>query len=256
MRQHQPRRKIGRLALVSATAAERNDMTTLFLPKSILDSGLEGAVEKDAAYVPQALWRDWIENQSTEVLLIELKQRETVHVLSVEGPHQDGDDIVYIPSRLLMDFDTSEYCIAKQLEEMPPTVTKLVLQPLDNELYHCDIAGAVSAHLATWNVLRKHMTLTVPCEELGGFQVDIFIKECEPADVVLLRGEVPIELAESLETVQEWTRAPTPPPAPPATLLPSAEAEDFNTLVPIQMPSRGGFVPFSGTGNRLGGGKP
>lgn len=164
----------------------------------------------------------------------------------------------------MMDFDGEEYILVKLLSEMPPLATKITLQPLDNELYHCDIATAVSEHLSKWSVLTKNVTLTVPLKELGGYLVDIFVKDIEPAETVLLRGEVPLELAEPIEAIPEWTapvpqqeRPPTPRPEEPSVLSPGG-----NLMIPMPIPdvsnsrpekrSRNStFVPFSGVGRRL-----
>jgi len=125
---------------------------------------------------------------------------------------------------------------------LPPVATKLTLQPLDSELYHCDIAKSVSEYLSNWHVLSEGTTLTVPCEELGGFLVDIYVQKAEPASTVLLRGEVPMELAEPLETVVEWQK-------PSVTQTPSIQ-EDFDQILPTT--NKSAFVPFSGRGNKLG----
>jgi hypothetical protein len=220
--------------------------------------------ERDGCVVSRALWTKWTRNQTAEVLLIELKQRHVKHILVVEGHHSQDVNNIYLPQRCMMDFDAEEYIIVKVLTEMPPLATKITLQPLDNELYHCDIATAVSEHLSKWSVLTKNVTLTVPLKELGGYLVDIFVKDIEPAETVLLRGEVPLELAESIETIPEWTapapqqeRPPTPRPEEPPVLsaggnlmIPMPTQELANSR-PEKCQRNGAFVPFSGVGHRL-----
>lgn len=230
--------------------------------------------ERDGCIVPRMLWTKWTRNQTAEVLLVELKQRDVKHLFVVESHHAQDVNNIYIPERCVMDFDTEEYVLVKVLTEMPPKATKITLQPLDNELYHCDIASAVGEYLSKWNILTKNTTLTVPLQELGGFLVDIFVKEIEPAETVLLRGEVPLELAESLETVHEWTvpvgppasqRPPTPVVRGPSLLsnpiigadesmipLPAQPEQNYEQPQKRSRPTPTGFVPFSGAGRRLG----
>jgi hypothetical protein len=221
-----------------------------------------GDRDYDHCSVHQDLWSRWITNQTTETLLVEVIQDEQRYVLTVDCPHDEEPNVIYLPSSIYISL-TSQEVTVNRLTEDPPIATNIVLQPLDTELYHCDIATAVSDYLSHWNVLQKHTTLSVPCPELGGYPVDVFVQTTEPADCVLLRGEVPLNLAESLLTVPEWIPpTPTPPPTErPPTPIPN-EPEAF---LPIpwggavqqqqsRPPTRGkpAFVPFSGTGHRLG----
>lgn len=209
--------------------------------------------DHDKCSIHSDLWNIWISNQSTETLLVEIIQGEERFVLTVDSPHNGGTHTIYIPSRIFTILPTHEVTV-NRLTELPPIATNIVLQPLDTELYHCDIAGAVSEFLSHWNVLQKYTTLSVPCPELGGYCVDVFVQETEPADCVLLRGEVPLNLSESLLTVPEWI-VPEPVVPRPPTPIPS-EPDMFLPIYPPQSApvSRGksAFIPFSGTGNRLG----
>jgi hypothetical protein len=194
---------------------------------------------------------------------VEVIQGEQRFVLTVDSPHTGETDILYVPSRVFTELIGTQVEV-NLLTELPPIATNIVLQPLDTELYHCDIAGAVSEYLSHWNVLQKHTTLSVPCPELGGYSVDVFVQETEPADYVLLRGEVPMNLAESLLTVPEWVTPVVLPPAPPAMKPPTPIPNEPEVFLPIpwggthqQQPppaprGKNGFVPFSGTGRRLG----
>jgi hypothetical protein len=216
--------------------------------------------DHDRCSVHQNLWNLWIRTQTTDTLLVEVIQGEQRHVLTVDSPHNEEPNTIYLPTRIYTEL-TSQEVTMNRLTEDPPIATNIVLQPLDTELYHCDIAAAVSEYLSHWNVLQKHTTLSVPCPELGGYPVDVFVQETEPADCVLLRGDVPLNLAESLLTVPEWTAPPPPQPAPrPPTPIPD-EPEAFlpipwggATQQPPPVPrGKPTFTPFSGTGHRLGG---
>jgi len=80
---------------------------------------------------------------------------------------------------------------------------------------------------------------------LGGFPVELFVKEVEPADIVLLRNEVPLELAEPLESVVEWASQE------PLSMPSSIDSSDTE-CAPFPEEPISGFVPFSGKGHRLG----
>lgn len=207
--------------------------------------------EHDACSVHSSLWNRWIRNQTTETLLVEITQGDQRYVLTVDSPHNGEHTTIYVPSRIFAGLQGPEVYM-NLMNELPPVATNIVLQPLDTELYHCDIAGAVSELLSHWNVLQKHTTLSVPCPELGGYCVDVFVQETEPADCVLLRGEVPLNLTEPLLTVPEWV-APAPAPAPrPPTPIPNEPEAFLPMFTPQEQLPKNGFIPFSGTGRRLG----
>jgi hypothetical protein len=237
-------------------------MTSLLRVASfqMLDEAVE---EKDNCIVPQHMWRRWVQAQDAdqEVLLLQVTQGEVNHILYVEAPHTQNTNTMYIPARCLQEFDETDYVRVRVMKTMPPHATKIVLQPLDSELLETgmDIVAEVSAMLSNWHTLTKHTMLSVPIQELGGLVIDLFVKEIEPADTVLLRGEVPLELEDALiqrwpqqPQIQPFQRPPTPIPQEPEQL----EAEDgsFSMLPTTNIPSipARGFQAFQGQGQRLG----
>ena len=222
-------------------------------------------MEKDACIVPRHLWQVWVDRQTTEVLLLELQQLNHRHILSVESYHNGSRDRIYLPSHACMDFDMDEYVEVTVLKEMPPVATSILLEPLEAETYGFDIAGATGAYLSHWNILKAGMTLSVPSLEIEGYSYMIHVAKTEPADIVLLRGEVPMDLVELPEQPQDTARPPTPFPWGPSPLLPSMLAhsvEDFNSILPLvslpppittaQTTRTNTFVAFGGQGKRLG----
>lgn len=204
--------------------------------------------QHDQCVVPNHLWRRWVQDQELDqVLLVELVQKSIKQVLCVGAGTTESISTIFLPTRCFQEFDTSIDVSVSILKTMPPLATKITLQPLDNELYHCDIASAVSKHLMEWQVLTKWTTITVQCEELGGYPVDIFVKSIEPADTVLLRGEVPLELDEPIESIPEWTTVP-PVSVPVPVEMPFEPIEEQKE----ESVKSTGFVSFSGTGYRLG----
>jgi hypothetical protein len=226
---------------------------SLLYAKSIGElSALEDVLvaEKDACLISKSLWTTWVAEQIDELLLVNLIQNDARHTLVVEGYHNQDDNSIYVPMSVFRDLGEGQVTVSVE-KEMPPHATKILLQPLDNELYHCDIASSVSAYLSNWNILKKNTILTVPCQELGGFEVDVFVKDIEPADLVLLRGDVPMELDEPLETVAEWVAPPPPLAVPPVTSSPIDFDSPFEGTQPPKNSNT--FVPFSGKGYSLKG---
>lgn len=208
----------------------------------------ESVPENDVCIIPKGLWSMWIQTQTDEILLVKITAEGKEYTLHIHSYHDNDPDTIYIPSWC---FGNTPLEVEMARVPSPPIATKLILQPLDSELYHCDIAAAVSEHLSKWQVLSEGTTLTVPCPELGGFLVDIFVQKTEPGPTVLLRGEVPMELAEPLETVVEWQPPPKkePEPQPPQQEQPPEAPEDFDEILPIKKSAA--FVPFSGKGYTL-----
>jgi hypothetical protein len=217
-----------------------NTQSLIFLEESIPDNG--GCV------IYSGLWSTW-STMITDLMLVKITHGTNIFVLHVHSFHNQDQNTIFLPNWC---FDNQSDLIVKMelIEEMPPVATKITLQPLDSEIYHCDIATAVSEHLSNWQVLSVGTTLTVPCKELGGFLVDIFVKAIEPAETVLLRGDVPLELDEPLETVAEWVKKSTQLVDRPLSPNPQSTLS-IQELFPEVESKKKGFVAFSGKGYSL-----
>jgi hypothetical protein len=183
-----------------------NDPLLLKVASLALLETTHDTAEKDACIVSRHLWQKWVDEQTTEVLLVEIQQRNHRHVLCVDSYHNKARDLLYLPSQ----------------------------------------------------VLKAGTTLSVPSLEIEGFSYMIHVASTEPAPIVLLRGEVPMELVE----LPEEQRQPTPIPYIQSPLLaPSKQQdpqEDFNSFLPLPPaaatppPTKPSFTPFGGQGRRLG----
>jgi hypothetical protein len=93
-------------------------------------------------------------------------------------------------------------------------------------------------------VIKQHTTLQIPIQALGGYTVEVFIAETEPANVVLCDGEeVAVEFQEPLDQI-----APPIPPTPipePVSVISTDEMIPESTL-------RTGFHAFQGQGRLVG----
>jgi hypothetical protein len=130
-------------------------------------------------------------------------------------------------------------------QEAFPEATRIVLRVLDSAFYNSDIRGELERALSSLGVIKKHTTLQIPLEDLGGFPVEIFVSSCEPADVVLCQGEeVAVEFEEPVDQIQPpvsvsaENRPPTPIPVQPQMIIPEMGQD--------------GFHAFQGVGNQLG----
>lgn len=222
-------------------------MDSLLFTVSSLRLISDDAQQKDNCSVPRHIWQRWIDKQETEVLLVEIMQRDVRHILCVDSYHMQERDRIYISQHYMSDLDEGEYVEVRVLREMPPLASKIILEPLDPDSYGFDIASAVSEHLSHWHVLKAGTILTVLATEIEGYSMDIYVKATDPANTVLLRGEVPLELAplEGQEPAQQW-RPPTPIPTEPESF------EDFGDMLGgLHAPTQP-KVPFGGAGRRLG----
>lgn len=123
-----------------------------------------------------------------------------------------------------------------------PEATRLVFRVIDSAFYSSEVKEELERALSSLGVIRRHTILRIPLSSLDGFNVDVFVSETEPANVVLCHGEeIPVEFEEPLDQISP-PRVPTPPPIlqNPVPSLPS--------MLPLQeQPSK-----FIGQGYTLG----
>ena len=210
----------------------------------------------DCILIPKTLWEEWIQI-CEKTMIVRINQEDKHLVCTVGGYHEEGNALI-CPSWMFYTLNPSKEVNIEKLfdidndEEPLPLATKIYLRPLDNELYHANIEEEISIYLSNFQTLQQGSTIVVPISSLGGFAVDIFVEKCEPQEEVLLRGDVPLELVESLENVMEWFPTVAEPAIRPGTPIPSM-VEDFSTFMEdYKEPEKKGFVAFSGNGNKLG----
>ena len=129
-------------------------------------------------------------------------------------------------------------------EEFFPNASKIVLRVIDSAFYNADIKEELERALSAMGVIKQHTTLQIPIQALGGYTVEVFIAETEPANVVLCDGEeVAVEFQEPLDQI-----APPIPPTPipePVSVISTDEMIPESTL-------RKGFHAFQGQGRLVG----
>lgn len=154
------------------------------------------------------------------------KKGEESMILAVSNPvqeqgHTEGEYKVYAPlsflDRLGASGDGEQVDITVLSEEAFPQATKIVLRSFDSAIYNSDVKQEIEYALSNLGVIERHAQLQIPIRELGGYPVEVFISELEPADLVLCEGdEVVLEFEEPLDQI-------APPPVPserPPTPIP------------------------------------
>ena len=231
-------------------------MATLY-PYSAIENYVEGIdVNTDQILVPQDLWSQWTSMDNTDVLFLRLTCEEKEVFVTVGGYHNDKTVAVafFCPQWVFHQIEEFSQIQYELIDELPPAATKIILKPLDNEIYHSNIEEQVSAYLAKWQSLKVGTTITIPLEELGGYPVDIYVESLEPAEWCLLRDELVLEMAEPIENVTEWSRKRTREEDNQNVIVKNEPVQNVNEAFDMsdEMPSQKGFKPFSGAGNKLG----
>lgn len=233
-------------------------------PLCFLDTPVE---EADGCVVPKSTWNRMLQDFDAETILVRVSSHadDKSWILHVHSYHTLDENVLFLPQCHYdeLHHQPSDVDI-ELLEESPPLATKIVLQPIDSSSEGMDIASAVSEYLSSWHVLSAGTMLHVPVQELGGFIVDIVVKEVEPTTAdgyVLLRGEVPLELAEPLIQPEPIQRVPTPIPPPLRTINEDTDT-NWSSILPQQentpiVPTKPeakqlkSYIPFGGMGRRL-----
>jgi hypothetical protein len=209
----------------------------------------------DGILVPRHLWEEWTSTCSSTMCL-RLSQRGQSHtqtqICVVASYHKEDADSFYAPQWMFHTLKKGEELQYETLwdedDELVnplPQATQIKVKPLDNAFYHSDIQENLSDYLSHFQTLQKNTVLSVPIKELGGFCVDLLVEECQPSSEVLLRGEVPLELSEPMETVAEWE----PQPITKVLHAPQESFDDAPMISTIPVPTK---PSYTGKGNVLG----
>ncbi len=159
-------------------------------------------------------------------------------ILAVSNPVQEqspveGEHKVYAPlsflDRLGASGDGETVDITVLSEEAFPQATKIVLRSFDSAIYNSDVKQEIEYALSNIGVIERHAQLQIPIRDLGGYPVEVFISEVEPADLVLCEGdEVVLEFEEPLDQIQP----PVSPERPPTPI--PAQASLFDNFLPSE----------------------
>jgi hypothetical protein len=160
----------------------------------------------DEIVIPRFLFESWLEHFPKGIpMLTNMTSIDTgISRIVCIGSSEVGNH-VYAPSWILEQLGaTDDAMVSLQpcITEMP-FATKICLRPLDNAAYHTDLRNVFEQYLDMFHVLEEGTTLSVPLEELGGFEINAFIERMEPTPRCRLGGEVIIEFLEPLGGIPE-----------------------------------------------------
>jgi len=224
--------------------------------RSILETPY-GDITSKYAYVSLRDYNKWFDDHPGGLMVLRLEsQTGLVRYVAVASPYNStiecNDDIIYLPYSIYQEFEHSNSravamynqqfehsnsrAVAMYNQQNLPVehagsiilkanvvydlekATKIVLKPLDNAAYHQDMRELMESAMNEFPLLQKHTQFSVVVESLGGYMIDIWVEDIEPAEVVQLGGEVEVEFTEPLEEVVEFV-------APVAAALPEPEPE-------------------------------
>ena len=197
----------------------------------------------DEIIIPQRILQAWIERYPPGLPLLATvtnPDNEIIRTVCIgsglpEGVSQGTERCAYMPAWIMDHLGIQGggvVSVTPVLTELP-LATKLTIRPLDNAAYHTDLRAAVEAYLDMFHILEPNTTLSVPLEDLGGYEVMVFIETVEPAAVVRLGGEVIIEFCEPEGGIPELEPEPAPEPEPDPIKYPSVNPIIITPVQPL-----------------------
>lgn len=199
-----------------------------------------------SAAIPEQVWREIVNDYQSGRTFLRIESNGIPWICPVGQPihGSESSSAIFLPHWMIESAQFSgvgEPCTVTVLpEEAFPQATKLTLRVIDSAFYTSNVKEELERFLSSLGVVKRHSLLELPIESLGGFKVEVFIANTEPADIVLCDGEeVVVEFEEPVDQI--LPRPPTPIP----DVIPILSPE------PTSPPRE--FVPFQGEGRVLGG---
>jgi hypothetical protein len=188
----------------------------------------------DEIIVPQTLLTQWMDlfPPGTSMLVKLTNFENDLSRMAAIGS-SDSSEYAYAPRWILEHLGLQEdqlVSIEPWSQEIPQAI-RLSLRPLDNAGYHTDLRAAIEHYLDRFHTMEAGTMLSVPLEELGGYEICAIVEAVEPPGCVRLGGEVQLEflepeggIPEHEESVPEEPDLPVPE-EPNATVTPLTAEE-------------------------------
>jgi hypothetical protein len=159
---------------------------------SSLENFPEKIKERDNCIIPLNLWQKWWKDLDNKVLLVEIKQNNTIHVFTIDTYH-NCSNIIYIPSNFAKEYTLNEMVEVKLLNTIPPIATSVTVNVLtSNYKKDLNLAESLSNYLSDWNVLTCGAILSIPCRQ--DRIIDVIVTDIQPEKIALLRGDVCLKI--------------------------------------------------------------
>jgi hypothetical protein len=187
------------------------------------------------ATISKDFWNELYENQTGRRFFLRFEREGISKIIAIGSPAEDAnrrnrEHKVWIPLPFLDQLITpgtgEEMNVQVFSEEAFPEATRIVVRSVDSAVYNSDVRAELERAFTQMGILERHQLIEIPIEALGGYPVDIFISEVEPADLVLCQGdEVAVEFEEPVDAIAPPPpRPPTPQPPPvPSLMIPEEE---------------------------------
>jgi len=213
----------------------------------------------------QELWSKWMQENTgdTRVFLrIFHPDGQGSFIVALGDPIQGiAENRIYMPSWMLNSNrleGSGESVVVEAFEsDSLPKATRIVLRPIESSFFDADFLPILEKVFSRMGVLQQGKQILVPIEELGGMMAELFVEKTEPGMEVYLDGDdIPLEFEQAVDyrPVPVPPRAATPPLAPLAPMAPMPPMMPMAPIMPMAAIAQGGFVPFQGSGYRLGSG--
>jgi hypothetical protein len=186
--------------------------------------------------------------QETRCFVYLTNEQNNTIAVAVEGPHNEGEDILFGPQWLLqrLGLDEGETVSLTIVGHLLPKAISIKLKPIDGISVEGPmfIEGLTEA-LNQLGVLQKGLLSAVVDPSLPEIH-QFYIEELDPDSICLADGELRVELLRAVN------RPDTPVPSEPKMIVPDSTSFDWSTpMVPetVSMPAP---TAFGGRGNLLG----
>ena len=210
----------------------------------------------------QELWSKWMQENAgdTRVFLrIFHPDGEGSFIVALGDPIQGiAENRIYMPSWMLNSNrleGSGESVVVEAFEsDSLPKATRIVLRPIESSFFDADFLPILEKVFSRMGVLQQGKQILVPIEELGGIMAELFVEKTEPGMEVYLDGDdIPLEFEQAMDyrpvPLPLAPRAATPPMAP---MPPIEQFIESLALPPMVPTAQAGFMPFQGSGHRLG----
>jgi len=187
----------------------------------------------DEIIVPQTVLTEWMDLfPPGSSLLVKLTNFENDLSRIVAIGSSDSSECIYAPLWILghLGLQEDQLVSIEPWTSQIPQAIRLSLRPLDNAGYHTDLRAAMEHYLDRFHTMEAGTMLSVPLEELGGYEICAFVEAVEPPGCVRLGGEVQLEFLEPEGGIPEHEEAAPEPVQEPE---PEVAVVSNTTVVPL-----------------------